>query len=306
MPPVAAGAVALAAVLDLGVGEPPRRLHPVAMLGALVAPFDREWRHPVAVGTFVALIVPGMAAVVAGGLTVAGATLHPLAGGAVAGLVLFAATSRRMLLEVSRAVVETSAVDLSAARVDLRSLAGRDASALSAGQVRSAAVESAAENLADGLVGPLLAFALVSAAPFPTRLSLPLAAAAAAWVKGVNTVDSMLGYPQKAVGTPGARLDDAVMWLPARLSAVLIALSARRPRSLPAGRRWSRRPASPNSGAPMATLATAVDVRLEKPGAYVLNPDAALPDVEAARRGMDVVGVASGLAFLGAGVVAWL
>ncbi|HKJ58329.1 MAG TPA: CobD/CbiB family cobalamin biosynthesis protein [Halobacteriales archaeon] len=205
MPPIAAGAVALAAVLDLGVGEPPRRVHPVAFLGRLVAPFDREWAHPTAVGAVVALAVPAIAAAVAGGLTLVAATAHPLAGGTVAGLVLFAATSRRMLLEVARAVVDESESDLPGARSDLRALAGRDATGLTAGEVRSAAVESAAENLADGLVGPLLAFALIA------PVSLPLAAAGAAWVKGVNTVDSMLGYPGKPVGTAGARLDDLVM-----------------------------------------------------------------------------------------------
>jgi len=62
--------------------------------------------------------------------------------------------------------------------------------------VRSAAVESAAENLADGLVAPLLAFAVGA------FVSLPVAAGAAAWVKGVNTLDSMLGYREKRVGTP--------------------------------------------------------------------------------------------------------
>ena len=300
MPPIAAGAVALAAVLDLGVGEPPRRVHPVAFLGRLVAPFDREWAHPTAVGAVVALAVPALAAAVAGGLTLASAAAHPLAGGIVPGLVLFATTSRRMLLDVAREVVDESESDLPGARSDLRALAGRDATGLTAGEVRSAAVESAAENLADGLVGPLLAFALIA------PVSLPLAAAGAAWVKGVNTVDSMLGYPGKPVGTAGARLDDLVMWVPARIAALLIAMAALSPDALFAGRRWADRPTSPNAGAPMATLAAAVDVRLEKPGAYVLNPDASLPSVDAANRGADVVGVASGLAFVGAGVVAWL
>ena len=300
MPPVAAGAVALAAVLDLAVGEPPRRVHPVALLGRLIGPFDRDWAHPVLVGVLVALALPAVVALVAGGLTLAAVSVHPFAGGALAGLVLFATTSRRMLLDVARAVAAESERDLAAAREELRALAGRDASTLSAGEVRSAAVESAAENLADGLVGPLLVFA------FLAPLSLPLAAAGAAWVKGVNTVDSMLGYREKPVGGPGARLDDLVMWVPARIAALLIAAAARRPGVLADARRWSGRPASPNSGLPMATLAAAVDVRLEKPGAYVLNPEAPLPSVERANRGADVVGVASGLAFLGAGVVAWL
>lgn len=300
MPPVAAGAVALAAVLDLAVREPPRRVHPVALLGRLIGPFDRDWAHPVLVGVLVALALPAVAALVAGGLTLAAVSVHPFAGGALAGIVLFATTSRRMLLDVARSVVDGSETDLPAAREELCTLAGRDASTLSAGEVRSAAVESAAENLADGLVGPLLVFA------FFAPLSLPLAAAGAAWVKGVNTIDSMLGYREKPVGTAGARLDDLVMWVPARLAALLIALASRRPSSVSTARRWSGRPASPNSGLPMATLAAAVDVRLEKPGAYVLNPEAALPSVERADRGADVVRLASGLAFLGAGVVAWL
>ena len=300
MPPVAAGAVALAAVLDVAVAEPPRRVHPVAFLGRLVAPFDRQWRHPLAVGALVALVVPGVAALVAGGVTGLAAVAHPLAGGLVAGLILFSATSRRMLLDVAREVVGESATDPPAARTALGALAGRDASDLSPAHVRSAAVESAAENLADGLVGPLLAFALLA------PVSLPLAAAGAAWVKAVNTVDSMLGYREKPVGGVGARLDDVVMWAPARLSALLIAVAAGRPGALRTGRRWSGRPSSPNSGAPMATLASAIDVRLAKPGGYVLNPDASLPTVERANRGADVVGVASGLAFVAAGVVTWL
>ena len=55
-----------------------------------------------------------------------------------------------------------------------------------------------------------------------------------------------------------------------------------------------------------AALAAALCVRLEKPGAYVLNPDAALPTVEEGRRGVRLVGIAGGLVFVGAGVVAWL
>jgi adenosylcobinamide-phosphate synthase len=163
--------------------------------------------------------------------------------------------------------------------------------------VRSAAVESVAENLADGLVAPLLAFAVLS--PW-----LPLAAGAATWVKAVNTADSMLGYHSKPVGWASARLDDAVMWVPARLSAALIAVAALDPGSLRRARRWARVPESPNSGWPMATLAAALDVRLEKPGAYSIG-SGRLPTVEDAKRGIRIVGVAGVLSFVGAGVVAW-
>jgi adenosylcobinamide-phosphate synthase len=214
--------------------------------------------------------------------------------------VLFTTTSLRMLLAEAQGVVAASETDVAAARERLLALAGRDSSALSAGQLRSAAVESAAENLSDGLVAPLLAF--VALAP----LSLPLAAGGAAWVKAVNTLDSMLGYPEKPHGTASARLDDLVMWIPARASAVLLALAARDPDALQQARRWARVPPSPNAGWPMATVAAALHVRLEKPGVYTLNEVGGLPTVADAERGVRLTRLAGLLAVLGAaGVVAW-
>jgi adenosylcobinamide-phosphate synthase len=137
--------------------------------------------------------------------------------------------------------------DLARAREAAPALVGRDLGALSPGELRSAAVESAAENLADGLVAPLLAFVLGA------QFSLAAGAAAATCVKAVNTLDSMLGYRSKPVGRTSARLDDAVMWLPARASAVLLAVAGRDPGALVRARTWRRAPASPNSGWPMAT-----------------------------------------------------
>ncbi|MFC7228054.1 adenosylcobinamide-phosphate synthase CbiB [Salinirubellus salinus] len=286
----AVAAVGLAFALDATVEEFPGRIHPVALFGRLVAPFDRSWSRPRTAGLVAALCLPlGFAGVAYALVALASGSVVLTA--IVAGLALFATTSRRMLVSAAREVVAASETDLDAARDSLLALAGRDASALSAGELRSAAVESAAENLADGLVAPILAFALGA------QLSLALGVAAAAWVKGVNTLDSMLGYRSKPVGWASARLDDAVMWLPARLSAVLVALARPAPRALTTARRWARTPPSPNSGWPMATLAVAIDVELTKPGVYTLNPDADLPTPERARLGVRTVAVAGLLAF---------
>jgi adenosylcobinamide-phosphate synthase len=292
----AAGAVALAALLDRLVGELPTRVHPVALFGRLVTPFDREWRFPRLVGALVALVLPLSAAALVGGLVTLAGGVGPLAAAPLAGVALFVTTSLRMLLDEARAVVDLADEDLPAARDRLRSLAGRDADALDAGLVRSAAVESAAENLADGLVAPLTAFALGA------LVGLPVAAAAAAWVKAVNTLDSMLGYPGKPHGTASARLDDAVMWLPARLAAGLIAVAVPDPETPWRARRWVARVDSPNSGWPMGTLAAALGARLEKPGAYVLNDVGRLPDGGTARRGVSLVARAGWLAWLFAAV----
>jgi len=292
-------AIAVAVALEAVVGEPPTRAHPVAWFGRSVAPLDREWCRPLAVGTLGAVGLPLGAAIVSGGAVALAATQSPVAGTVAAGFVIFLSTSLRRLLEAAQSVVSDSAVDVAAAREGLLALAGRDASTLSPGQVRSAAVESAAENLADGLVAPLSAFVLTavlsSAAGTP---ALPLAAAAAAWVKAVNTMDSMLGYRPKRVGTPAARLDDIVMWLPARLSAVVLAVAFTDWRALVDARQWLDGVPSPNSGWPMGVAAAALDVRLAKPGVYTLNPDAPLPAVAAARRGVRGVGVAGLLTYV--------
>ncbi|NUB93107.1 cobalamin biosynthesis protein CobD [Haloterrigena sp. SYSU A121-1] len=300
----------LAFSLDLLVGEPPNALHPVAWFGRLVGALDREWagteRGQRLAGVGIAVLAPLCPAAVAGGAVVLTSALSPLAGAVVAGLVLFLTTSLRSLLELTRAVVDATAVTVTAtttaetdssgsepdggletARERVRGLVGRDTSTLSAAEIRSAAVESAGENLADGLVATLVPFALLA------PLSLPAAAAAAAWVKGVNTLDSMLGYPAKPHGTASARLDDLVMWLPARLAAVSIAVAGADPLALWRARKWARDPPSPNSGWPMATLACVLSVRLRKVGAYDLNPEADLPTVADGERAVTVVGRAA-------------
>jgi adenosylcobinamide-phosphate synthase len=296
-------AVFVAASLEAAFGEPPTRLHPVAWFGSLVAPLDREWDRPLVVGLLGAVGLPLVAAAVVGAAVTAGASVAPVAGTVLAGMVIFLSTSLRRLLSTARAVVADSATDVAAARAGLLALAGRDADALTPGQLRSAAVESAAENLADGLVAPLVAFAFAALAAAIAGLApLPVAAAAAAWVKAVNTMDSMLGYREKRVGTPAARLDDAVMWLPARLSALALAVTVADVRTLARARTWLDEVPSPNSGWPMGVAAAALEVRLAKPGVYVLNPDASLPDVAAARRGTRAVGVAGVLTYLVAGL----
>ncbi|PSP32896.1 CobD/CbiB family cobalamin biosynthesis protein [Halobacteriales archaeon QH_10_67_22] len=318
-------AVGVAAVLDGAVGEPPRRVHPVAWFGRVVGAVDREWGRPRLVGFVAALCLPLVAAGVTGGVVLAAALVRPTVGAVTAGVVLFVTTSLRRLLVVGRRVTGASETDLDGARAELRALAGRDASTLSPGEVRSAVVESLAENLADGLVAPLLGFAVGGAvglrlsglvagvgssvvtlsalAPSPV-LSLALASAGASWVKAVNTMDSMLGYRSKPVGWGPARLDDAVVWVPARVTAMLLAVVSLAPSALVAAREWLGGVPSPNSGWPMGTLAAALGVRLVKPGVYTLG-DGSLPTVADAERARRRVAAAGGLAYLLAGVVAW-
>lgn len=292
-------AVAIAFLLDRFFMEPPTRVHPVVWFGKVIAATDREWSAPRRTGLLIALGFPAIAAIGVGVLVQIANAAHPLIATVLAGIVLFTTTSMRMLLETAADVTELTETNIEAAKKEVRALAGRDASSLSPGEVRSAVAESLSENLADGLVASLLAFAICA------PISLPLAAAAATWVKAVNTLDSMLGYRSKPVGWASARLDDAVMWIPARLSAVLIAVASVGTGSLSDARSWVHEPPSPNSGWPMATLAATLDARFEKAGVYTLNPCAQLPTAADVRQGVSVVRRASLLAYVIAGVIAW-
>lgn len=298
MPPVATAAVALAVGLDLLIGELPERIHPVVWYGHVIDAVDQSWAQPRVIGTITAVLLPVGAAGISTLLVWSTLRLHLAIGVGVAGCLLFSVTSLRRLITTAGAVIALSESDLAAAREQLPALVGRDPSTLSAGEIRSAAVESAAENLSDGLVAPLLGFGLLA------WWSLPVAVGVAVWVKAVNTGDSMLGYRAKPVGWASAKLDDLVMWLPARTSAGLLAVSGLDPLAVRRARRWVRAPPSPNAGWPMATLAELLGVRLVKPGVYVLG-DGDLPTSALARRGVRIVGIAGGLAFLGTGVAAW-
>ncbi|SIR66705.1 adenosylcobinamide-phosphate synthase [Haladaptatus litoreus] len=292
-------AVAIAFLLDWFFMEPPTRAHPVVWFGKVIAVTDREWSAPRQIGLLIALGLPAIAAIGVGVLVQIAIVVHPLVAAVLAGIVLFTTTSMRMLLETATDVSELTETNIETARKEVRALAGRDASSLSPGEVRSAVAESLSENLADGLVASLFAFAICA------PISLPLAAAAATWVKAVNTLDSMLGYRSKPVGWASARLDDAVMWIPARLSAVFIAVASLGTGFLSDARSWAHEPPSPNSGWPMATLAAALDTRFEKPGVYTLNPRAQLPTAADVRQGVSVVRRASLLTYVIAGVFAW-
>ncbi|WP_254531358.1 CobD/CbiB family cobalamin biosynthesis protein [Natrinema gelatinilyticum] len=297
--------IGLAFSLDILFGEPPTAFHPVAWFGRLVDGLDRQWsttaRRQRLVGVGIAAAAPLVPATVAGATVIAAAALNPMAEGIAAALVLYSTTSLRSLLELTANVVRATDGDGARARELVVGLVGRDVSTLSPRELRSAALESAAENLADGLVASLLAFSALA------PISLPVAAAVAAWIKGVNTLDSMLGYPSKPIGTASARLDDLVMYLAARIAAVTIAVAAANPLVLRRAGQWARVPPSPNSGWPMATLACAMDVRLEKPSTYVLNSEAELPTLAEGERGVALVtsaAIVSVLVAVGLAIVA--
>jgi adenosylcobinamide-phosphate synthase len=174
----------------------------------------------------------------------------------------------------------------------------RDASTLDASLLASAAVESLAENTADSIVGPLLAYAVGG---------LPAAFA----YRAVNTLDAMIGYHGRYeyLGKIAARLDDLANLLPARLAALLLILGG----ALAGGQvnaglnrlaTQRQRTASPNAGWPMSAMAGLLGITLEKPAHYRLGDPAPPPDLPAIDHAIQIVQVATVLAGLAATVLA--
>ena len=189
------------------------------------------------------------------------------------GLLLKPLFALRMLCDEVLAVEAALGQSLAAGRERLSWLVSRDVAQLTDGEVRESAIETLAENLNDSVVAPLFWFAVAG---------LP----GAAIYRMANTADAMWGYPGERnghnwawAGKWAARADDALSWLPARLTAGLLVcvawpLPPVRWQHLP---REARRTPSPNSGWPMAAMALALGVRLGKPGAYVLNAAGQVP-----------------------------
>ncbi len=264
----------LALAIDRWLGEPPARVHPVVGIGWLISCLERRApegpRKELVYGTTVTAgvtLLPAVAVRAAAGI------VRPWPLRLVAGAwLLKTCFAYRALEEAGLSVVlPLAGGDLPAARESLRALVSRDRANLDGPQVAAATIESLAENLGDGFMGPILAYALGG---------LP----AAVFYRAANTADSMLGYRGRYeyLGKAPARLDDVLNLVPARIAALaLVGASGTK-----AGRAWRvlardrRLTQSPNAGWPISAAAGALGVALRKPGYYHINDEARAPDAE--------------------------
>ena len=235
---------ALGIALDRLLGEPPSSLpHPVALLGqGLGAVEARTYRDDRAAGVLHAAT---------------GVAIGAFAGGAVRSTAATTATcvAGRMLGDVAAGIgAQLAAGDLDAARHELRALAGRDATELDEAGIARAVVESVAENTVDAVVAP----ALWAAALGPVGVGAH---------KAASTLDSMVGHHSERYerfGWASARLDDVLAWVPARVTAALVAAArpSRAGEVLAAVRRDAPAHPSPNAGVAEAAFAAALGVQL--------------------------------------------
>ncbi len=173
--------------------------------------------------------------------------------------ILFFCLAGHTLRKEVRMVFEALEKGLDEGRRQVARIVGRDTANLSAQEVRTAALETLAENLSDGVIAPLFWFML---------LGVPGALA----YKMVNTLDSMIGYRNERFrdfGCWAAHIDDVANYIPARITALLIIVAGGMSRKrLGFLMKYGPQHASPNSGWPEAALASILDCRFGGPHNY--------------------------------------
>jgi adenosylcobinamide-phosphate synthase len=252
--------------LEVAFGWPDwlfRRIgHPVTWIGAAITCCDARLNRPgplrVAAGGAVTVLVTASVAIAAWLL----ARLLPdgVWGIVITGMLAAPFVAARSLHDhVAEVSSRLTGGDLVGARQAVAKIVGRETEGLDSAGVARAALESLAENASDAVVAPLF---------WGVLLGLPGIAA----YKVINTLDSMIGHrsPRHAeFGRVAARIDDAVNWLPARITAGLFALVSGQPRRVggvvaaDAGKHRS-----PNAGWPEAAMAGALGVRVSGPRSY--------------------------------------
>ena len=265
-------AVVAGFLLDALLGDPRRIPHPIVAMGNAIA-----WLEPRLRAAFpdtpsgarragvvlVAVLCAGSFGATWCLIAVAG-LVHPLLGFAVETWLCYQALAACELRRQSMRVVrELTREGLPAARRAVGMIVGRDTEALDERGVLKAAVETVAENTADGVVGPLV-YLIVGGAPLGMLY------------KAVNTMDSMVGYKNERYldfGRAAARVDDVLGFVPARLAALcmIAAAPAAGLSAKGAWRIWRRdrfNHASPNSAQTESAMAGALGVELAGSAVY--------------------------------------
>ncbi|MBQ1753379.1 MAG: cobalamin biosynthesis protein CobD [Bacteroidales bacterium] len=252
---------------DLILGDPAWLPHPVVGFGKLIAAGEKRWNQGdnrrrkgmwLALGLVIGVFLLTLALQI--GLWYLSAALHigHLLFYVFVGVMVFFCLAGTTLIREVREVFRAVDRSLEEGRKQVARIVGRDTSELSAQEVRTAALETLAENLNDGVIAPLFWLAL---------LGVPGMVA----YKMINTLDSMIGYRNERYiefGRFAAKMDDAAGWIPARITAFLMLLVAGRLRMLPFVRRYGPQHLSPNSGWPEAALAAILDCRFGGPHNY--------------------------------------
>ena len=240
-------------LLDRLFGDPERLPHPIVWFGKAISLMEHRFNrgaHRMLKGTMVALLLSSFVFVLSWQL-LRWASFSPWVSIVLQAVLIFYCLAGHTLNKEVREVFKALDNSLEKGRQQVARIVGRDTTHLSEQEIRTAALETLAENLSDGVIAPLFWYAILGV---PGMLTY----------KMINTLDSMIGYRNaryREFGCVAARMDDVANYLPARLTSLLMIVVAARPRLLNFVLRYGKMHASPNSGYPEAALAGILDCR---------------------------------------------
>ncbi len=247
--------------LDLLLGDPPFLPHPVVLMGKAVSFFEKRlnkgkhkrFKGAVACTTLIALTIAVLALIIY--YTDKLPLIYAILIRSI--FVFFFLAGTTLICEVKNVF---KAVDISVedGRKQIARIVGRETDRLTPQEIRTAALETLSENLSDGVIAPLF-WLMIGGIP------------GMAAYKMANTLDSMIGYKTarfKDFGRFAAKTDDILNWLPARLSAILMACVSGKAKAFRFIRKYARCHASPNSGYPESALAGILDAKFGGPHSY--------------------------------------
>ncbi|HEV8405783.1 MAG TPA: cobalamin biosynthesis protein [Nitrososphaera sp.] len=296
--------LALIAALAAGVGvdylfgDPPNKYHPVAWLGRLIgyyAPMLKGGPEKAKGAVFAVSLVLAIALAVHFlifmSTFLAGITALALASAIILKITV-AVRGMERHANVIMSCLEDG--DLARARQNLSMIVRRSTEDLDEQHIMSATIECVSESTVDGITGPIFYYSVFG----------PAGAFA---YRAINTLDSMVGYNDdyfRDIGWMSARLDTAANYVPARITAFLMVTAAKMlgadwKKSLSILQRDHAKTFSPNAGYPMATMAGALRVRLEKIGHYALGDQQEPASIEKCRAAISIMKLTTLLFCLG-------
>ena len=269
-------------LLDKKIGDPPQLPHLIVLFGGIIAGCEHRFNHgkrrmlkgaimslTLIASTFLfALVFLSIARseiIMSGAVETASDPIYSNISSSpfwlsiiIASLFVFYCLAGTTLIKEVREVFRACDRSLEEGRRQVARIVGRDTSELSEQEVRTAALETLAENISDGVVAPLFWYILLGV---PGMLAY----------KMINTLDSMIGYRNERYnqfGKVAARIDDVANFIPARLTAIMMIIVSGKWSLFSFVIRFGNKHLSPNSGYPEAALAGILNCRFGGPHNY--------------------------------------
>lgn len=289
----------IAVLIDIFIGEPPNKIHPVVLIGRIISFFTKVIKNTTwnkkkyfekTMGSFLAL---GLTATV-GMIVYFIITQSLYLGGTITFMIVSSIilkttfSIRAMDKHIQQILREIDNNNIIKARQNLSKIVSRDTRTLSESKILSACIECVSESFVDGILSPLFYYGF---------LNIP----GSMMYRTINTLDSMIAYKDNyynKLGWMSAKLDTLFNAIPARTSSIflIIAILACKHdwrNSIRILKRDSKNTDSFNAGIPMSIVAGGLNIQLEKIGYYKLGDMKEQPSIQKCKTSLRIIKVAA-------------